>query len=112
MQSTSSVPPPHERIPPFPAREENAGCCYISGEPIDPKDPVVMIPVDGGKHRCPAKLSALFEALEIYSEAEQQVFRQSFIAAGLNRKPELLWFKFSRHNTALFHLLLAKLSTF
>lgn len=70
-----------------------------------------MIPVNKGKNRCPAKLSALFEALGVTSEDEQDLFCQKFIARTSGQHPELLWFKLSRHETALFYMLLTKINT-
>lgn len=112
--NVSSVPPPqHEqRVSPFPAKEKSTGLCYISGEPINPNDRIVLISVDGGKKRSPAKLSALFDVLGISTEDEQRLFCQGFIAASTGRPPELLWYKLSRHNTVLFQLLLAWLDAF
>jgi len=111
MESLSSVPPPHERVTPFLAREGEEGRCYICNQPIAPTDRVIMIPVDSGKKRCPAKLTALFDALEISSEDEKRLFYQSFVAMNFDREPELLWFKLSRHNTPLFYLLLTKFNS-
>ncbi|MCX6781605.1 MAG: hypothetical protein NTW66_00560 [Candidatus Magasanikbacteria bacterium] len=111
MPSTSSIPPPDDRIPPFPAKEET-GKCYISGEPIGPHDKIVLIPVDGGKRRNPAKLDALFEVLGLSTNDEQRVFCQGFIATSMDRPSELLWYKLSRHNPLLFQLLLAWLDVY
>lgn len=70
-----------------------------------------MIPVGKGENRCPAKLSVLFEALGITSEIEKDLFCQKFVARAKGPHPELLWFKLSRHETALFYMLLAHINT-
>jgi hypothetical protein len=112
MQSTSSVPPPHQRVTPFLAKKEKReGRCYISGQSIAPIDKVVMIPMDGGKKHCPVKLIVLLDALEISSEDEKQQFCHSFIALNSEGKYELAWFKLSRYKPTLFSLLLMKFNT-